>query len=150
MLSNQKKQDLNVSQRSKSSNANRQSFLGKTCEEKLFEHETPKSTERPTFFFHSKKRNEEKEKIILDNKRFGKRLFKVKSQVVQTRSLLKQNAQNQTYLKSITRYKPGSDPSQFVIMDSIVSNNGNYNLKDSYKSKYNSAAYVNAQMNGVA
>ena len=39
-----------------------------------------------------------------------------KSQVVQTRSLLKQNAQNQTYLKSITRYKPGSDPSQFVIM----------------------------------
>lgn len=35
-------------------------------------------------------------------------------------------------------------------MDAIVSSNGNYNIKDTYKTKYQHAKYVDTRMNGLA
>jgi hypothetical protein len=50
----------------------------------------------------------------------------------------------------VTRYKPGQDKNSFVIVGSIESSHGNYNLKESYKKKFSHTNYVGSQMNGLA
>lgn len=50
----------------------------------------------------------------------------------------------------MTRYKPGQDKNSFVIVGSIESSHGNYNLKESYKKKFSHTNYVGSQMNGLA
>lgn len=53
-------------------------------------------------------------------------------------------------MKRITRYKPGKDANTFEIVGAIVSEKGNYNIKPTYKKRFDRASYVNCQLNGLA
>lgn len=78
------KQDT-VSNRSRTNSLNqRGSVLTKTCHN-LFQKtaETPTKNE-PKFFFHAKKRNQEKSEIKLENKRLGNSIINTKSAIPKT------------------------------------------------------------------
>lgn len=107
-------------------------------------------TKEPNFIFHSKKRHEEKERIILENKRLGERIIKTNSAIPKTTSLLRDNLVHKQRVQNVTRYKPGKDKNSFVIVGSLVSTHGNYNLKESYKKKFSHTNYVKGEMNGLA
>ena len=141
--------DKGTSRSRSSSVNNRRISLTRTAGDKIFGESTP-NIRAPKFQFHTKKRNEEKQNITLENNRLGHRIINTKSAIPKTAKLLNQNNQSNKYLKMITRYKPGRDKNNFVIMNAIESDHGNYNVKPSYKNKFSNTCYVNSQMNGLA